>query len=54
MVFNATIFTTNAAVAGSMALISGDMNPQLYSFCVLLFLVQCTSAFIRTIFYRAN
>jgi hypothetical protein len=54
MVFNATIFTTNAAIAGSMALISGDMNPQLYAFCVLLFLVQCTSAFIRTIFYRAN
>ena len=52
MVFNATIFTTNAAVAGSMALISGDMNHQLYSICVLLFLVQCTSAFIRTIFYR--
>ncbi|MDB2584755.1 hypothetical protein N9X91_00390 [Alphaproteobacteria bacterium] len=52
--FNATIFTTNAAVSGSMALISGEMNPQLYSFCVLLFLVQCTSAFIRTIFYRVK
>jgi len=54
MAFNAIIFTTNAAVSGSMALISGKMNPQLYSLCVLLFLVQCTSAFIRTIFYRAN
>ena len=52
--FNTTIFMTNAAVSGSMALISGEMNPQLYSFCVLLFLVQCTSAFIRTIFYRDN
>lgn len=54
IIFNVTIFITNVVVTASMALVLGNMHFQLYSFCLLLFLVQCTSAFIRTIFYRAG
>ncbi|MDB2541494.1 hypothetical protein N9Y14_05050, partial [Alphaproteobacteria bacterium] len=54
IIFNVTIFVTNVAVTALMALVFGDMHYQLYSFCLLLFLVQCSSAFIRTIFYRAG
>lgn len=54
IVFNVTIFVTNTVVSGSMAIILNEMHYQLYAFCLLLFLVQCTSAFIRTIFYRAR
>ena len=54
IIFNVTVCVTNVLVTASMALVLGDMHYQLYSFCLLLFLVQCTSAFIRTVFYRAG
>lgn len=54
LVFNVSVFSSTIITAIVMVFYADDMRGQLYLACLLLLLVQCMSAFIRTIFYRAN